>query len=415
MHSLLKKLSELFGKKIPRANYLIEFRFHGYAKRYARELSEQISHKFHVKQVVRKGRPPHITLFGGFSCGNEKELVQKFIKICKNFDLIKFKLNDLGHIENKVIFIDVEPSQELKELRLQLAKELIPVCEAKEWDKEQEFVFHATLALKDLENKFDKIWEYLQNMEKPNIEQYLLRLTLLRNGKILKEYDFIQRRLLRRDEALSKKTLKTTIGYLGEIKENGRTRIIEENSDKVFLISDLHLDHENIIKYCHRPFKNAEEMNKTIVENWNSTVGKNDAVYFLGDMAFGKGSRKASYWIKQLNGKITFIEGNHEEVGNIKSYSTAEDVFLKYKGKEFLLVHDPALKPKNWDGWTIHGHKHNNHLEEFPFINGERKTINVSCELLDYKPINLNEIMPRLGTVKYWRTINDKPIKNTGL
>lgn len=413
MRNLLKKLSELFGKRIPKSNYLVEFRFHGYAKRCVRELSEQISHKFHVKQVVRKGSPPHITLFGGFSCSNEKELVQKFIKVCKSFDLIKFRLNGFGHIENKAMFIDVEPSQELKELRLQLAKELSTVCEAKEWDKEQDFVFHATLSLKDFEDKFDKIWAYLQSLEKPEIEQYFLRLTLLRNGKIMKEYDFIQRRLLRRDEALSKKTLKTTIKCLNEIKENGRTRTIEEKSDKVFLISDLHLDHENIIKYCHRQFQNAGEMNKTIVENWNSTVGKNDKVYFLGDMAFGKGSRKASYWIKQLNGKITFIEGNHEEVGNIKSYSTAEDVFLKYKGKEFLLVHDPALKPKNWNGWTIHGHKHNNHLKESPFINGDRKTINVSCELLNYKPINLNKIITYLDNVKYWRTITDKPIKNS--
>jgi calcineurin-like phosphoesterase family protein/2'-5' RNA ligase len=411
MPRLFEKIRSFFKRKNnERGNYLIEFRFHGNAKKYARGLSEQISHKFHVKQVVRTGRPPHITLFGGFSCSNEKELIQKFIKVCKNFDLIKFKLNNFEHNENKVIFIDVEPSLELKELRSQLAKELNSTCEEKEWDKTQDFVFHATLALKDIEYKFDRIWAYLQNTENPNIEQYLLRLTLLRNGKILKEYDFIQRRLLRRDEALSKKTLKTTIKYLSEIKENGRTRIIEENFDKVFLISDLHLDHENIIKYCHRPFQNAEEMNKTIVENWNSTIGKNDTVYFLGDMAFGKDSRKASHWIKQLNGKIIFIEGNHEEVGNIKSYSTAEDVILKYRGKEFLLVHDPTLKPKNWNGWTIHGHKHNNHLEEFPFINGNKKTINVSCELLNYIPINLNKIIKRLGKVKYWKTVNGQQI-----
>jgi len=204
--------------------------------------------------------------------------------------------------------------------------------------------------------------------------------------------------------------LKTTIKYLNEIKETGRTRIIEENSDNVFLISDLHLDHANIIKYCHRPFQNAEEMNKTIVRNWNSTIGQKDIVYFLGDMAFGKGSRKASHWINQLNGRIIFIEGNHEEIGNTKSYSTAENVILKFKGKEFLLIHDPALKPENWDGWTIHGHKHNNHLEEFPFINGNKKTINVSCELLNYTPANLNEIIKWLGKVKHWKTMNDPPI-----
>jgi calcineurin-like phosphoesterase family protein/2'-5' RNA ligase len=412
MHKLFDRVLTFFGrKKQHKANYLIEFRFHGYAKRYARELSQTLSKKFYIRQVARKGRPPHITLFGGFECSDEKTVISRFVKVCKNFDLVKFRLNDFGHIEDRVIFIDVQPSPELKELRLELAKELNPICEAKEWDKQEEFVFHATIALKDIEQKFDKIWQYLQNTEKPNINQFLLRATLLKNGKILREYDFIQRRLLRRDEALSKKTLKTTIKYLNEIKENGRTRIIEENSEKVYILSDLHLDHTNIIKYTNRPFKNINEMNKTIVENWNSTVSKKDKVYFLGDMAFGKGSRKASYWIKQLNGEMIFIEGNHEEVGNVKSYSTAEDVVLKYKGKEFLLIHDPSLKPKDWKGWIIHGHKHNNHMKEFPFINGTKKTINVSCELLNYKPLNLNDILSTFEKIHYWKTINDKQIK----
>jgi len=162
MLGLFKKIASFFGRKNnTRGNYLIEFRFHGYAKRYARELSSQISRNFHVKQVVRKGRPPHVTLFGGFSCSNEKEVISKFIKVCKEFDLIKFKLTGFGRIGKKVIYIDVESSPKLKELRLQLAKELNSICETKEWDKEQDFVFHATLALKDIEYKFDKIWAYL--------------------------------------------------------------------------------------------------------------------------------------------------------------------------------------------------------------------------------------------------------------
>ena len=151
MLGLFKKIASFFGRKNnKRGNYLIEFRFHGYAKKYARELSSQISHNFHVKQVIRKGRPPHITLFGGFSCSNEKEVISKFIKVCKEFDLIKFKLIGFGKIGKKVIYLDVEPQPELKELRLQLAKELNSLCETKEWDKEQDFVFHATLALKDI-------------------------------------------------------------------------------------------------------------------------------------------------------------------------------------------------------------------------------------------------------------------------
>ena len=50
---------------------------------------------------------------------------------------------------------------------------------------------------------------------------------------------------------------------------------------KIFLISDLHLDHYNIIKYCNRPFSSVREMNYLIVNNWNTTVKDNDIVYFL--------------------------------------------------------------------------------------------------------------------------------------
>lgn len=40
-----------------------------------------------------------------------------------------------------------------------------------------------------------------------------------------------------------------------------------------YFISDLHLDHGNIIRYCLRPFVNVDEMNRTLVNNRNNVVG----------------------------------------------------------------------------------------------------------------------------------------------
>ncbi len=401
MAMFLKKLFFKFFKARVRAGkkqYLVEFRFHGRAKRYALALSKEISKKFKVKRVLRRGRPPHITLYGSFSARDEKELIKRFVWVCKRFDLVKFKVRGFSHIDRSVVQLDIKPSRKLRELREALAVELNQFCEAQEWDKPGNFIFHATLAFKDIEKKFDRIWRYLEKKRKPNIDQYLLRVTLLKNGKILREYDLAQRRLLGRKEALDKQVMKETMNILKGIFENSGKRKfieIEHSKGRAFLISDTHFDHANIIKYTKRPFKNVEEMNEALVKNWNETVGENDTVYFLGDMAYGKGSRPARYWLSKLNGNIVFIEGNHEKVGKTQSFSPAQNVVLNYKGEKFLLIHDPGIKV-DWNGWKIHGHVHNNDLENYPHINKERKTINVSVELIGYKPINLDKIIERI-------------------
>ena len=78
-----------------------------------------------------------------------------------------------------------------------------------------------------------------------------------------------------------------------EFEVNIIMKLIEEynlNIDedvKVFLISDTHFFHSNIINYTGRPFKTAEDMTETIFNGWNDTVGENDIVIFCGDFVCG--------------------------------------------------------------------------------------------------------------------------------
>ena len=51
-----------------------------------------------------------------------------------------------------------------------------------------------------------------------------------------------------------------------------------------YLISDFHLDHDNIIDYCDRPFDSVAAMNETLVEHWNATVGPGESVLYGGDL-----------------------------------------------------------------------------------------------------------------------------------
>jgi len=59
-----------------------------------------------------------------------------------------------------------------------------------------------------------------------------------------------------------------------------------DHKNKIFMISDPHFHHENIIKYENRPFENAEQMTKTIIKNWNKVVQRDDEVFCLGDVCF---------------------------------------------------------------------------------------------------------------------------------
>jgi calcineurin-like phosphoesterase family protein len=183
---------------------------------------------------------------------------------------------------------------------------------------------------------------------------------------------------------------------------------LRKHKKKIFLISDLHLDHTNIIKYCNRPFKSKYEMNKKILKNWNNKINNSDTVYFLGDLVFGRGSHTVGYWLKRLKGTIILIKGSHDKFkrGRYKNFE-----ILNYRDYEFLLIHNPKYAPKWWRGWIIHGHYHNNYLDNFPFINGIKRTINVSAELLNYTPISIDELLDLdIDNIKKMDTINTTPV-----
>ena len=52
---------------------------------------------------------------------------------------------------------------------------------------------------------------------------------------------------------------------------------------KIWFTSDTHFSSERTLELSKRPFKSVEEMDKILIENWNSVVGQNDTVYHIGD------------------------------------------------------------------------------------------------------------------------------------
>jgi hypothetical protein len=115
----------------------------------------------------------------------------------------------------------VEPSQELIEFRRELAQNFMRITsDYPPWDKEPDFIFHTTLT-KDFGDKFEAIWKYLSRINATKRSQYMLRVCLLKNKRILCSYDLFQRKMLSRDEELNEKEMEKTINLVLMIRKNG--------------------------------------------------------------------------------------------------------------------------------------------------------------------------------------------------
>lgn len=144
---------------------------------------------------------------------------------------------------------------------------------------------------------------------------------------------------------------------------------IDSSKQGVFFTSDLHFGHQNIIKFCNRPWETTEEMDEALIKNWNSVVKEDDIVFDLGDFAFAPNWRWKEI-LSRLNGKHYLILGNHDITRwpGDSIMGMFEGVFqqliLKIDGRFVCLNHYPYLCYGGaWRGaqnavWQLFGHVH---------------------------------------------------------
>ena len=183
--------------------------------------------------------------------------------------------------------------------------------------------------------------------------------------------------------------------------------IIPAPEQKVWLISDTHFDHTNIIRFCNRPYNSTREMNEDMIRAWNRFVKDEDLVIILGDVACGYRARPAEHFLRQLKGEKVLVLGNHD-VGFVQGADAVlrHGAILRYLKQDFLLVHQPntinkELFPKV--KWLIHGHVHNTDLANYSLVNHKNKTINVSCEVTGYMPIELAKLFEGVKKAKLYK------------
>ena len=160
---------------------------------------------------------------------------------------------------------------------------------------------------------------------------------------------------------------------------------------KTYFTSDTHLNQQRTLQLSKRPFDTLQEMNNTIVQNWNKIVKQNDTVIHLGD--FGDLS-----FMDKLNGKIILLLGNYERDDKqfdkrIQPYVKSGKVKLKTKPfnlkigqNTFQLTHQPSLNVEDRKNFELYGHIHRLQVVK-------KNALNVGCDCHYFKPISLQDVL----------------------
>lgn len=177
----------------------------------------------------------------------------------------------------------------------------------------------------------------------------------------------------------------------------------------IYLYSDPHFCHANVIKFCERPFRDVQHMNEEMIRLYNSVVGPDDICIWVGD-CFWKAGKSSKEIMSRLNGKKILVLGNHDkgmegmmnmgfdwacyemklhiagEVVQIKHYPFRppwwKRVWNKLLGRKTKYL---ERRPVNRGQWLIHGHTHS--PEKF-----RGKAIHVGVDAWKYKPVSINVI-----------------------
>ena len=210
-----------------------------------------------------------------------------------------------------------------------------------------------------------------------------------------------------------------------------------------WFMSDPHLGHKNIIKYCGRtmfmtpdekdqyqkvldgkiPMKamsvsdeSLEKMNGYIINAHNARVKNTDIVFCLGDFCFrntpggkiGEGVKvKSEDWMKKMNGNFTFIQGNHDRNNSLSTPIVS--CVIEMGRNQIYLCHNPEHIDKNYDLCFV-GHVHNNWKFKkirYSATNRIIKIVNVGLDVWGFSPCSYNEIMSGL---KRWEKTKEGKI-----
>jgi calcineurin-like phosphoesterase family protein len=171
----------------------------------------------------------------------------------------------------------------------------------------------------------------------------------------------------------------------------------------IWLTADEHYNHDNIIKFCGRPFADVKEMKEAFIENHNKVVKPGDRVYHLGDMFWRTTTvTEAIEIVTRLNGQHYYIYGNHDEV--FRKNPPVRNMFIWCRDAENLKVDGyPHIwlshyAHRVWNGshrgaYHLYGHTHNALPQDGSL------SFDVGVDAQKFAPISLEEVHVRMKKI----------------
>lgn len=166
---------------------------------------------------------------------------------------------------------------------------------------------------------------------------------------------------------------------------------------KIFLTSNQQFGRPGAIKAYKRSFSDVGEMNLHLIDQWNSVVSKEDAVFVLGNFVWDP--ELGEEIIGALNGEIYVMDGewdrasedlvNLQKKDNRKIRFVSDGIRRMLKSKSVLSYWPLTDWPKKKQGFiSFIGHPN---YKKYKSSHTD-KIVNVTCDAWDYKPIELTTL-----------------------
>lgn len=177
--------------------------------------------------------------------------------------------------------------------------------------------------------------------------------------------------------------------------------------DQIWFTSDTHFGHENIIRFCNRPFRNAVEMNAELIRRWQETVPEDGIVFHLGDFAHG-GSKLWNDILCALPGRKYLILGNHDMKSLRQGFMShfemvTQQMTIRVGGQTIVLNHNPFLcyGGSYRDVWQLFGHVHSGPASHTGLDHPRLKMLfplqyDVGVDNNDFRPISFARVKAKI-------------------